>query len=91
MAYGHPTQNGLAASSLGLGQRGLLPALFDVTAFIIIVAAFVALAHGAREMSERWPGSMFRAVQRYLKYFISLRASIPPRAAAYLSWAIVSD
>jgi hypothetical protein len=32
-----------------------------------------------------------RAVQRYLKYLILLRASMPPRAAAYLSWAMVSD
>jgi NitT/TauT family transport system permease protein len=40
------------ASPLGLGQRGLLPNLFDVIVFIIIAAAFVALAHGAREMNE---------------------------------------
>ena len=37
---------------LGLGQRGLWPNLFDVIVFIIIAAAFVALAHGAREMNE---------------------------------------
>src|ERR1700757_2553013 len=40
------------ASPLGLGQPGLLPNLFDVIVFIIIAAIFVALAHGAREMSE---------------------------------------
>jgi NitT/TauT family transport system permease protein len=37
---------------LGLGQRGLWPNLFDVFVFIILAAAFVALAHGAREMNE---------------------------------------
>jgi NitT/TauT family transport system permease protein len=40
------------ASPLGLGQPGLLPNLFDVIVFVIIAAAFVALAHGAREMNE---------------------------------------
>src|SRR5580693_2751738 len=35
---------------LGLGRRGLLPNLYDVVIFIFIAAAFVALAHGAREM-----------------------------------------
>jgi NitT/TauT family transport system permease protein len=39
-------------SPLGLGQRGLLPNLFDIIVFIIIAAAFVALAQGAREMNE---------------------------------------
>src|SRR5262244_3614713 len=38
------------AAPLGLGQRGLLPNLFDVIVFVIIAAAFVVLAHGAREM-----------------------------------------
>jgi NitT/TauT family transport system permease protein len=35
---------------LGLGRRGLLPNLYDVVVFIFIAAAFVALAHGVREM-----------------------------------------
>jgi len=41
-----------SAAPLGLGQRGLLPNLFDVIVFVIIAAAFVVLAHGAREMNE---------------------------------------
>jgi NitT/TauT family transport system permease protein len=35
---------------LGLGRRGLLPNLYDVVIFVFIGAAFVALAHGLREM-----------------------------------------
>src|ERR1700751_3516317 len=35
---------------LGLGRRGLLPNLYDVIIFIFIAAAFVAMAHGIREM-----------------------------------------
>src|SRR6516165_3585606 len=35
---------------LGLGRRGLLPNLYDVIIFIFIAAAFVAVAHGIREM-----------------------------------------
>src|SRR6202162_4265025 len=35
---------------LGLGRRGLLPNFYDVVVFIFIAAAFVALAHGVREM-----------------------------------------
>jgi NitT/TauT family transport system permease protein len=49
---GIPPKSARPASPLGLGQRGLLPNLFDVIVFIIIAAAFVALAHGAREMNE---------------------------------------
>jgi NitT/TauT family transport system permease protein len=41
-----------SAVPLGLGQRGLLPNLFDIIVFVIIAAAFVALAHGAGEMNE---------------------------------------
>jgi NitT/TauT family transport system permease protein len=41
-----------SAAPLGLGQRGLLPNVFDIIVFVIIAAAFVALAHGAREMNE---------------------------------------
>jgi hypothetical protein len=39
------------ASPLGLGPRGLLPNLYDLIVFVIIAAVFVALAHGARQMS----------------------------------------
>jgi NitT/TauT family transport system permease protein len=49
---GVPPKTAWPASPLGLGQPGLLPNLFDVIVFIIIAAAFVALAHGAREMNE---------------------------------------
>src|ERR1700757_1294326 len=35
---------------LGLGRRGLLPNLYDLIVFIFIAAAFVAMAHGIREM-----------------------------------------
>jgi len=35
---------------LGLGRRGLLPNLYDLVIFIFIAAAFVAVAHGVREM-----------------------------------------
>jgi NitT/TauT family transport system permease protein len=35
---------------LGLGRRGLLPNLYDLIIFIFIAAAFVAVAHGIREM-----------------------------------------
>src|SRR5262249_46327436 len=35
---------------LGLGRLGLLPNLYDIVIFFLIAAAFVALAHGAREM-----------------------------------------
>jgi NitT/TauT family transport system permease protein len=49
---GIPPKKAWPASPLGLGQRGLLPNLFDIIVFVIIAAAFVALAHGAREMNE---------------------------------------
>src|SRR4029077_795327 len=39
-------------SPLGLGQHGLVPNLFDVIVFVIIAAAFVAIAHGAREINQ---------------------------------------
>jgi len=45
-------KNAWPASPLGLGQRGLLPNFFDFVVFVIIAAAFVVLAHGAREMNE---------------------------------------
>jgi NitT/TauT family transport system permease protein len=35
---------------LSLGQKGALPNFYDLVLFAFIVAAFVALAHGAREM-----------------------------------------
>jgi NitT/TauT family transport system permease protein len=44
-----PASNARAVP-LGLGRRGLLPNLYDVVIFIFIAAAFVALAHGVREM-----------------------------------------
>jgi len=37
---------------LGLGRRGLLPNIYDCVIFIVIVAAFVLVAHAAREMGE---------------------------------------
>jgi NitT/TauT family transport system permease protein len=49
---GIPPKKAWPASPLGLGQRGLLPNLFDIIVLVIIAAAFVALAHGAREMNE---------------------------------------
>ena len=36
---------------LGLGRTGFLPNLYDLAIFILIAAAFVGLAHGAREMA----------------------------------------
>src|SRR5712691_8429253 len=35
---------------LSLGRRGLLPNPFDIIVFVIMAAALVAIAHGAREM-----------------------------------------
>ena len=35
---------------LSLGQKGALPNFYDLVLFAFIAAAFVALAHGAREM-----------------------------------------
>jgi NitT/TauT family transport system permease protein len=49
---GIPPKNAWPASPLGLGQRGLLPNIFDIVVFVIIAAAFVALAHVAHEMNE---------------------------------------
>ncbi len=37
---------------LGLGPSGLVPNLYDIAIFILIAAALVGLAHGAREMAE---------------------------------------
>ena len=37
---------------LGLGRRGLLPNLYDCVIFAVIAAAFVLVAHAAREMGE---------------------------------------
>src|SRR5690348_16617511 len=45
------------ARPLGLGPTGVLPNLYDLAIFILIAAAFVALAHGAREMAA--PTSKF--------------------------------
>jgi len=49
---GIPPKNAWPASPLGLGQHGLLPNIFDIVVFVIIAAAFVALAHVAHEMNE---------------------------------------
>jgi NitT/TauT family transport system permease protein len=43
-------------SPLGLGSRGFLPNLYDVVVFILIAGAFVAIAHGAHEMSASLKG-----------------------------------
>jgi len=40
------------ASPLGLGRRGLLPNFYDCIIFAVIAAAFVLVAHAAREMGE---------------------------------------
>jgi len=48
---GIPPKAAWSAFPLGLGRRGLVPNLFDVIVFVVVAAAFVALAHGAREMS----------------------------------------
>ena len=45
-----PAQKAERSWPLGLGQRDLLPNLYDLIVFIMIGAGFVALAHGAREM-----------------------------------------
>src|SRR5215831_5007930 len=41
---------------LGLGPRGFVPNLYDVIVFILIGGAFVAIAHGAHEMSASLKG-----------------------------------
>jgi NitT/TauT family transport system permease protein len=41
---------------LGLGGRGLVPNLSDIIVFILIAGAFVAIAHGAREMAGSLKG-----------------------------------
>jgi NitT/TauT family transport system permease protein len=47
-----PVEKAWRTRPLGLGQRDLLPNLFDLVVFIIIAAGFVVLAHGVREMGE---------------------------------------
>jgi NitT/TauT family transport system permease protein len=37
---------------LGLGPRGLVPNLYDCVIFLLIIGAFVALAHAARDMAR---------------------------------------
>jgi hypothetical protein len=49
---GIPPRRVWSAAPLGLGQRGLVPNLFDVIVFVIIAAVFAGLAHGAREMNQ---------------------------------------
>jgi NitT/TauT family transport system permease protein len=53
---GIPPKNIWPASPLGLGQRGLLPNVFDIIVFVIIAAAFVTLGHVAHEMNEPLAG-----------------------------------
>src|SRR5579872_3664020 len=40
------------ARPLGLRSTGVLPNLYDLAIFILLAAAFVALAHGAREIAS---------------------------------------
>src|ERR1700741_4853147 len=47
-----PAEKPNRASPLGLGRRGLLPNLYDCVIFVLVAAAFVLLAHGAREMGQ---------------------------------------
>jgi NitT/TauT family transport system permease protein len=47
-----PAKMETRASPLGLGRRGLAPNLYDGVIFIVVVAAFVLIAHAAREMGE---------------------------------------
>jgi NitT/TauT family transport system permease protein len=47
-----PADKAVRARPLGLGQRDLVPNLFDLIVFILIAGAFVLLAHGVREMGE---------------------------------------
>src|SRR5262252_8988446 len=49
---GIPPKEAWRASPLVLDRRGLAPNVFDLIVFVIIAAAFVALAHGAREMNQ---------------------------------------
>jgi NitT/TauT family transport system permease protein len=49
---GLPPKEAWRASQLSLDRRGLAPNVFDAVVFVIIAAAFVALAHGAREMNQ---------------------------------------
>jgi NitT/TauT family transport system permease protein len=49
---GLPPKEAWRASQLSLDRRGLAPNAFDAIVFVIIAAAFVALAHGAREMNQ---------------------------------------
>ena len=42
---------GAIGRPLGLGGQGLLPNLYDLAIFILIVGVFALLAHGAREMA----------------------------------------
>jgi hypothetical protein len=45
-----PADQAASTWPLGLGQRDLRPNLYDLVVFILIAGAFVALAHGLREM-----------------------------------------
>jgi NitT/TauT family transport system permease protein len=52
MSTTEPAERLDRASPLGLGRRGLIPNLYDCILFIVIVAAFVLVAHAMREMDE---------------------------------------
>jgi NitT/TauT family transport system permease protein len=47
-----PAEKPNRVSPLGLGGRGLLPNLYDCIIFFVIAAAFVLVAHAAREMDQ---------------------------------------
>src|SRR5262249_57472735 len=47
-----PAENRDRVSPLGLGRRGFLPNLYDCIIFVVIAAAFVLVAHAAREIAE---------------------------------------
>src|SRR5258708_15289164 len=51
-----PPKKAWPASPLGLGQRGLLPNLYDIVIFLIIAGVLVALVHEAREMASPLAG-----------------------------------
>src|SRR5471032_549343 len=50
MAQQDPQKAG-RTSLLGLGSQGLWPNLYDVALFVLIAAAFVAMAHGAHQFA----------------------------------------
>ena len=72
---------------LGLAGRGLRPNRYDLTLFILIAAGFVALAHGAREISapaERLVGQPMVLDPAYLPEY-ALRTTLRMFAAIVAS------